>query len=184
MRISDWSSDVCSSDLLSIDPADVVWAVIAYNLVVVVSLLPLSAVAERIGFRRMFAIGMTLFMLASLASAASESLLGLLLSRMAQGLGSAMLMCLFGGLVRNIYPLNKLGMGISLNAMTVGSMAVLGPTIGAFILQFASWHWIFLVNIPICIGTYFGIRFLPDVQRNRGRFDWVACIFSVPVRSE
>src|SRR3546814_11895753 len=89
MRISDWSSDVCSSDLLSIDPADVVWAVIAYNLVVVVSLLPLSAVAERIGFRRMFAIGMTLFMLASLASAASESLLGLLLSRMAQGLGSA-----------------------------------------------------------------------------------------------
>src|SRR3546814_18673036 len=85
----------------------------------------------------MFAIGMTLIMLASLASAASESLLGLLLSRMAQGLGSAMLMCLFGGLVRNIYPLNKLGMGISLNAMTVGSMAVLGPTIGAFILQFA-----------------------------------------------
>ncbi len=166
---------------LSINPADVVWVVIAYNLVVVVSLLPLSAVAERIGFRRMFAIGMTLFMLASLASAASESLLGLLLSRMAQGLGSAMLMCLFGGLVRNIYPLNKLGMGISLNAMTVGLMAVLGPTIGAFILQLASWHWIFLVNIPICIGTYFGIRFLPDVPRSRGRFDWVACVLSVPV---
>src|SRR3546814_916797 len=72
-------------------------------------------------------------------------------------------------------------MGISLNAMTVVSMAVLGPTIGAFILQFASWHWSFLVNIPICIGTYFGIRFLPDVPRNRGRFDWVACILSVPV---
>src|SRR3546814_8503054 len=93
-------------------------------------------------------------------------ILGVLLSRMAQGLGSAMLMCLFGGLVRNIYPLNKLGMGISLNAMTVGSMAVLGPTIGAFILQFASWHWIFLVNIPICIGTYFGIRFLPEDRKS------------------
>jgi DHA2 family multidrug resistance protein-like MFS transporter len=166
---------------LSIDPADVVWVVIAYNLVVVVSLLPLSAVAERIGFRRMFALGMTLFLVSSLASAVSSSLLGLLLSRMAQGFGSAMLMCLFGGLVRNIYPLNKLGMGISINAMSVGVTAVLGPTIGAFVLQVASWHWIFLVNIPICIATYFGIRFLPDVPRNGGRFDWLACLLSVPV---
>src|SRR5690606_9559853 len=59
---------------LSIAPADVVWVVIAYNLVVVVSLLPLSAVAERVGFRRMFAVGVTLFMLASICSAASVSL--------------------------------------------------------------------------------------------------------------
>ncbi|MGB3289362.1 MAG: MFS transporter [Burkholderiaceae bacterium] len=166
---------------LSIDPADVVWVVIAYNLVVVVSLLPLSAVAERIGFRRMFTAGMTFFILSTLASAVSSSLTSLLLSRMAQGLGSAMLMCLYGGLVRNIYPLNKLGMGISINAMTVGVTSVLGPTIGAFILQFASWHWIFLVNVPICIATYFGVRFLPDIPRNQSRFDWLACLLSVPV---
>ena len=166
---------------LSIDPADVVWVVIAYNLTVVVSLLPLSAVAERIGFRRMFAMGMTVFMVASLAAASSDTLTGLTIARMSQGLGSAMLMCLFGGLVRNIYPLHKLGMGISLNAMMVGVMAVLGPTIGAFLLQVAAWQWIFLVNIPICIAAYFGIRFLPDVPRNRSRFDWIACALSVPV---
>lgn len=166
---------------LSIDPAAVVWVVIAYNLTVVVSLLPLSAVAERIGFRRMFTIGLTLFMVASLASAMSNSVATLTLARMAQGLGSSMLMCLFGGLVRNTYPLNKLGMGISVNAMMVGLMAVLGPTIGAFILELASWQWIFLVNIPICLGTYFCIRFLPEVPRYRGRFDWIACLLSVPV---
>src|SRR3546814_11965082 len=85
MRISYWSSDVCSSDL-------VVWVVIAYNLIVVVSLLPLSAMAERVGFRRMFAVGLTLFMLASLSSAASVSLTTLIVSRVALGLGSAMLM--------------------------------------------------------------------------------------------
>ncbi|NYT84756.1 MFS transporter [Pollutimonas harenae] len=166
---------------LSINPGDVVWVVIAYNLVVVVSLLPLSAVAERVGFRRMFAAGMTLFMLASLGSAASVSLTTLILSRMAQGLGSAMLMCLFGGLVRNIYPLNKLGMGLSLNAMTVGLMSVAGPTLGAFILQLASWHWIFLITLPLCLIAYFGIRYLPDIPRNRGRFDWLACALSIPV---
>ncbi|MDS1139510.1 MFS transporter [Pusillimonas sp. SM2304] len=166
---------------LNRDPADVVWVVIAYNLIVVVSLLPLSAMAERIGFRRMFTLGLTLFMAASLASAASGTLVTLMLARVAQGLGSAMLMCLFGGLVRNIYPLNKLGVGLSLNAMTVGVMSVLGPTLGAFILQWASWHWIFLVTIPLCLIAYSGIRFLPDIPRNSGRFDWTACALSVPL---
>ncbi|GAB2887346.1 MFS transporter [Paralcaligenes sp. KSB-10] len=164
---------------LSIDPASVVWVVIAYSLMVVVSLLPLSAVAERIGFRRMFGLGITVFMLSSLACALSTSLVGLVSARIAQGLGAAMLMCLFGGLVRNIYPLRKLGFGISLNAMLVGVMSVLGPTIGAFILSVASWPWIFAINVPICLLSYLGIRFLPDVPRNQVRFDWVACALSV-----
>lgn len=166
--------------VLDIDPARVVWVVIAYSLVVVVSLLPLSAVAERIGFRRMFALGMSLFLVSSLASAAATSLAWLIGSRMAQGLSSAMLMCLFGGLVRNIYPLNRLALGISLNAMVVGVMSVLGPTIGAFIVAASSWHWIFLVNVPICVVAFFGVRQLPDVPRNAGRFDWVACLLSIP----
>jgi DHA2 family multidrug resistance protein-like MFS transporter len=166
---------------LAIDPGAVVWVSIAYNLTVVVSLLPLSAVAERIGFRRMFALGLTLFLLSSIAAVLSGSLISLTVARVAQGLGSAMLMCLFGGLVRNIYPLNKLGMGISINAMVVGLMAVVGPTMGAFILQIASWQWIFVVNIPIGIATYFCIRFLPEVPRNSGRFDWLACALSIPL---
>lgn len=165
---------------LQIDPARVVWVVIAYSLVVVVSLLPLSAVAERIGFRRMFTLGMTLFMISTIASASAGSLTWLICSRVAQGFSAAMLMCLFGGLIRNIYPLSKLAMGISLNAMMVGLTAVLGPTIGAFILQVASWNWIFLVNIPVCIAAYFCVRFLPDVPHSRVRFDWVACLLSIP----
>lgn len=169
------------AESLHIRPANVVWVVIAYNLTVVVSLLPLSAIAERIGFRRMFLIGVTLFMLAAVSSASSSSLIWLILSRIAQGLGSAMMMCLFGGLVRNIYPLNKLGMGLSFNAMTVGLMAVLGPTVGAFILEVASWQWIFLISLPVGLGTYFGARFFPDVPRNRGRFDWIGCLLSAPV---
>ncbi|HEY9281602.1 MAG TPA: MFS transporter [Eoetvoesiella sp.] len=166
---------------LGIDPAAVMWVVIAYSLMVVVSLLPLSAVAERIGFRRMFGLGITVFMLSSLFSALSTTLYGLTAGRIAQGLGAAMLMCLFGGLIRNIYPVRKLGFGISLNAMTVGFMSVLGPSIGAFILEFASWRWIFAINIPFCLLAYFGIRFLPDVPRNIVRFDWFACALSVLV---
>lgn len=163
---------------LEIPAADVVRVVLAYSLALVVTLLPFSALAERIGFRRMFTVGLVVFSLASLAAALSTSLLTLLLSRVVQGLGSSMLMCLFGGLVRNIYPLRGLSMGLSLNASMVGVTAVMGPTIGAWILALASWPWIFLINLPICVLAFFGIRFLPDVPRAAGRFDWVAAILS------
>jgi len=164
---------------LAIDPSAVVWVVIAYSLTIVVFLLPFSAVAERIGFRRMFALGITVFMLASLGCALSVSLASLIVSRVVQGLGASMLMCLFGGLVRNIYSSRDLGFGISLNAMMVGLMSVLGPSIGAFILGIATWPWIFAINIPVCLLVYFGIRFLPDVPRSTARFDWIACGLSM-----
>lgn len=166
---------------LVIAPAAVIWVVIAYSLTVVVCLFPFSAVAERIGFRRMFALGITVFMVSSLACAMSTSLFSLVTARIVQGLGASMLMCLFGGLVRNIYPLRRLGFGIGFNAMMVGITAVLGPSIGAFILQIASWPWIFAINVPICLLTYAGIRFLPDVPRSKSRFDWVACGLSMLV---
>lgn len=163
---------------LNIPPAKVVHVVIVYNLALVSTLLPFSALAERIGFRRMFTIGILVFGLASLGSALSTSLTTLMLTRIAQGLGSSMMMSLFGGLVRNIYPLRQLGMGLSLNASMVGGTAVMGPTIGAWVLELASWPWIFLINLPICFLACFGIRFFPDVPRSAGRFDWLAAVLS------
>ncbi len=158
----------------------IVRVVIAYNITVVVTLLPFSSVAERIGFRRMFALGLVLFGLASFGSSQAASLEGLLLSRIIQGLGASMLMCLYGGLLRNIYPLRRLAVGISLNATVVGLTAVMGPTIGAWILALASWPWIFLVNLPICALCCLGVRFLPEVPRVPARFDWLAAALTLP----
>lgn len=166
---------------LAISPSAVVWVVIAYSLTTVVFLLPFSAVAERLGFPRMFGLGITIFMVSSIGCALSTSLVGLISARVAQGLGAAMLMCLSGGLVRNIYPSRDLAFGISINAMMVGLMSVLGPSIGAFILEITTWPWIFALNVPICLLTYLGIRFLPDVPHNKTRFDWVACGLSMLV---
>jgi len=164
---------------LGASPAATVWIVNAYNLTVVVMLLPLSALAERVGFKRMFSGGLALFTLASLTCALAQSLPMLTVSRMVQGLGAAALMSLFGGLVRNIYPLRLLGRGISLNAMTVGVVSVLGPTIGSAILATASWPWIFAVNLPVGLLALFGARFLPDVPRVRVRFDWASALLSM-----
>jgi DHA2 family multidrug resistance protein-like MFS transporter len=166
---------------LSIDAGQVVWVAMSYNLAVVVSLLPLSAVAERIGFKRMYVVGMLVFMLASIAAALSTSLTSLVAARIGQAVASSMLMGMFGGLVRNIYPINKLAAGISVNAMVVGLMSVLGPSIGAFILEIAAWPWIFWVVVPFCVGSLALVRFLPDVPRLAARFDGLACVLSMIV---
>jgi len=166
---------------LGIDAAVVVWVAIAYSLTIVMTLLPFSALAERIGLGRLFALGVGVFLIASIAAVFSYDFATLIMARIAQGIGSSMLMCLFGGLVRNIYPLRRLAMGLSLNAMTVSLTAVLGPSLGAFILDWGSWRWIFFLNIPFCIAAWFGVRFLPRVPRNQRRFDWFAAAMSFPV---
>lgn len=163
---------------LGIPASQSVWVVLAYSLTLVGCLLPLSAVAERVGFRRMFAVGMGVFLLASVSAALSSSMTQLVASRVVQGVGSAMLMCLFGGLVRTIYPYSRLAAGISVNAFCVGMSAVLGPTLGALLLQWASWPAIFLVNVPLGLLTYFGLHHLPDIPKRTGPFDWTACTLS------
>ncbi|WLW62030.1 MFS transporter [Achromobacter aegrifaciens] len=161
---------------LNASPAQAVWIVNAYNLAVVMMLLPLSALAERIGFRRMFTFGLMLFTLASLGCALAGTLWQLTAARVFQGIGAASLMCMFGGLVRNIYPLKLLGRGISINATTVAIMSVLGPTIGSAILSVAPWPWIFAVNLPICALTMLGLRHLPEVPRNDVKLDWISAL--------
>jgi len=157
---------------LQAQPSQAVWIVNAYNLAVVMLLLPLSALSERVGLRRMFAMGLGLFAAASLFGAISASLWQLTAARILQGIGAASLMCMFGGLVRNIYPIRMLGRGISINATTVAVMSVLGPTIGSVILEVAHWRWIFAINLPICAVVMFGLRHLPEVPRNNIQLDW------------
>jgi DHA2 family multidrug resistance protein-like MFS transporter len=91
-------------------------------------------------------------------------------------------MCLFGALVRHIYPPNMMARGIGINAMMVGVTSVLGPTIGSFILSVSSWHWIFAVNIPIGLLALLGVKYLPDVTPIKGRFDGLsACLSMVTI---
>lgn len=163
---------------LGIPASQSVWVVLAYSLTVVGCMLPLSALAERVGLRWVYGVGMAIFLVCSLSAALSSTMTQLVMSRVGQGLGSAMVMCLFGGIMRNTYPLGLLSVGISLNAFVVGITAVLGPTLGALLLQWFSWPAIFLVNIPLALCSYLGLRHLPDIPRRAGPFDWTACALS------
>ncbi len=165
---------------LNVGEADSIWIVNAYTISVMATLLPLSAVAERVGFKLMFRLGLALFTIASLLCALSGNLHSLVAARMLQGLGAASMMCLFGGLVRHIYPAHKLAAGISINAMTVGVMSVVGPSVGAAILSVASWQWIFGFTVPICLFAMYAAGYLPEAaSRSKGRFDYLSAVLNI-----
>ena len=133
---------------LHVSPADVIWVVNVYQIVLVATLLPLAALGEIVGHRRIYLGGLLLFTLASLACACAWSLPSLLTARVLQGLGASGIMSVNTALVRFVYPARLLGRGFGHNALVVATAFTLGPTIASGILAVGPWSWLFAVNIP------------------------------------
>jgi DHA2 family multidrug resistance protein-like MFS transporter len=156
---------------LSAPAAEAVWVVNAYQLAIVVSLLPMAAIGEMIGFRRVFQVGIVVFTFGSLGCTFAHSLPVLAFARAIQGFGAAGIMSQNGALVRFTYPAKMLGKGLGLNALVASAGAALGPTVASGILAVASWQWLFAVNVPIGIATFLlGRGSLPDNPKS-GSFD-------------
>ena len=124
---------------LNASPASSIWIVNAYQIAIVIALLPLSFLGDMVGYRRIYKIGLALFTFTSLACALSTSLEMLTLARVAQGLGGAALMSVNTALIRLIYPQRFLGRGMGINSFVVAVSSAAGPTIAAAILSMASW---------------------------------------------
>ncbi|MBS0453831.1 MAG: MFS transporter [Proteobacteria bacterium] len=150
---------------------DAVWVITAYQLAVVMFLLPASALGARLGYRRVFASGVALFTLASVLCAVSGSLPLLLAARFLQGLGAAAVMPLGLALLRFTCPRQMLGRAISWNALAVAGATAAGPATGAFILSVSSWPWLFAVNLPIGMLVLAACTRLPQVPPSRDRID-------------
>ena len=160
---------------LGISPSDSIWIVNAFQLVIMMLLLPFSTLGELIGYRKVYLIGVAGFTVGSLACALSWSFHILVASRVLQGIGAAMIMSVNTSLIRIIYPKRHLGKGVGLNATVVAIASVTGPSLAAAILSFTTWEWLFAINVPIGIVTWFmGRKFLPDnPTKVAGRhFDW------------
>jgi len=155
--------------------AESIWVINAYQLAIVVSLLPLAALGEIISYRRVFQGGLVLFVLASGACVLAHSLPALALARVAQGLGAAGVMSVNGALVRHTYPLRQLGRGVGLNALVISVAAVMGPSIASGILAVGPWQWLFAVNLPVgAAALLVGAVALPDSTRTGRGLDLIS----------
>lgn len=164
---------------LGVDPADSVWIVNAYQLAVVATLLPVAALGEIVGQRRVYLVGLALFTVASLVCALAWSLPALVAARILQGVGASALMAVNVALIRFIYPTSQLGRGLGLNAFVVGIGFALGPTVASLILVAASWPWLFAVNLPIGVAAIaLARRALPETPRAGHAFDRVGALLN------
>lgn len=143
-------------------PASAVWVVNAYQLATLGLLLPCAQLGERFGYRRVYLIGVVIFTVASLGCILAPSLPLLAGARAVQGIGAAGMMAVNAALVRLTYPTSMLGRGIALNSVVVATSAVAGPTVAALVLSVASWPWLFVIQLPLCLLVIFmGRRALP-----------------------
>ncbi|UGB03797.1 multidrug transporter subunit MdtD [Leclercia sp. G3L] len=147
-------------------------AIISYTLTVAM-LIPVSGwLADRFGTRRVFMLAVTLFTLGSLACALSSSLGELVVFRVIQGVGGAMMMPVARLALLRAYPRSELLPVLNFVTMPGLVGPILGPVLGGVLVTWASWHWIFLINIPIGIaGIFYARKFMPNFTTPRRKFD-------------
>jgi len=162
---------------LGASPATSVWIVNAYQLTITVLLLPLAALGDRLGYRRVYIPGLALFTIGSVGCALATGLDTLIFARVFQGIGAACIMSMNAALVRATYPAKMLGRGIGYNALVLSMSAAAGPTLAAIILSVTSWPWLFMINLPVGIAAVVvGWRSLPQAAGHGHRFDWISAL--------
>ncbi len=140
-------------DSLHVTLAELEWIVHAYVLAFAVLILTGAAVGERIGRRRTFIAGLSVFVLGSAAAGAASSVALLVAARAVQGVGAAFLMPLTLTLLTAAFPPERRGRALGIWSAISGLGVALGPIGGGLLTAGLSWHWIFWVNVPVGVAA-------------------------------
>lgn len=159
---------------LQISPAESVWVVTAYQVALVMTLLPCAALGESFGYRRVYTAGVGLFVFGSGLCALAPSLWFLVVARFIQGLGGAAIMSLGIALLRLIVSEQQLGAAISWNTLAVALSSAAGPALGALVLSSANWRLLFAINLPLGALVLLGTRVLPDAAGTGRKLDMMS----------
>lgn len=161
---------------LGVPASETVLIVTIYQLILVMTLLPLSALGDRLGHQRLYRCGLTLFMGASLLCFFAKSLPFLLVVRAVQSLGAAAVLSVGSALVRAIYPAEILGRGLGLNTIVVASAAALAPSVGGLMLGLMPWPWIFTAGVPFALLSLLISRALPSTPPINEPYDVLGAV--------
>jgi EmrB/QacA subfamily drug resistance transporter len=147
---------------------EILWIVNAYVLVLAVLLITAGRLGDLRGQRNLFAAGVAVFTLASLACGLSGNADFLIAFRAIQGLGAAMLMPQTMAIIIATFPAERRGSALGVWGAVAGLATVAGPTLGGFLVTAASWRWIFFVNVPVGV-VVLALTFtvIPDTRMER-----------------
>lgn len=131
------------------------WVVSAYTLVFASLQITAGGLGDRLGRKQWFMIGLIVFTLTSILAAFSQNIEMLIAMRALQGVGAALIMPLSLSLISDAFPPEERGKAVGIwGAISVSGIA-LGPVVGGVLVEYASWHWVFLINVPIGVIALF-----------------------------
>jgi EmrB/QacA subfamily drug resistance transporter len=146
----------------------ILWVLNAYVLTLAVLLITASRVGDILGQRNLFIAGLALFTLASAACGLSQDSSQLIVARIVQGVGAAILSPQALVIVATIFPAARRGAALGIMASVTALASVAGPTLGGLIVTYLQWRWIFLVNVPIGVaGIALAFWLVPDLRPGR-----------------
>ncbi len=162
---------------LHVQPSSAVLVITIYQLVLMMTLLPFSALGDRFGHRASYQFGQMVFVVATILCFFARSLPFLVLVRGFQALGAAAAMSVSSAMIRRIYPLSRLGRGLSFNTVIAASSAALAPTAGGAVLAVARWPWLFAIVVPFgLLSILIGRTSLPQEKPRNDPYDVLGAV--------
>ncbi len=172
---------------LHADLVEMIWVIMGYILVSTIFLLTFGRIADLLGRVRMYNLGFVVFTIGSLLCGLSSTATELILFRLVQGSGAALMMVNSMAIITEVFPPNERGRALGINAITWALGGVASPLLGGLILAAADWRWIFFINVPIgIIGAAWGYVALKETSRRGAseKFDPLgAVLFSLSLLS-
>jgi DHA2 family multidrug resistance protein-like MFS transporter len=157
---------------LQVNSSTTVLVVSLYQLTLVMTLLPLSALGIHLGLRRVYQYSQLIFLITTALCFFARSMPFLLVVRVIQALGAGAALSVSTGLIRSIYPARRLGLGLSISGVVLSVAGSAAPTLGGMVLSVARWPWIFVAVSPLALLSYLlGRSSLPDPQPRNDPFD-------------
>lgn len=167
---------------LALTSAEVQWVQESYILVFAALLLVFGSIADRIGRKRLLIIGIVIFALASVWAGLTDSASQMILARVVQGIGGAMVLPTTLSLVNANFQGKERGIAFAVWGATIGGMVAIGPVLGGWLATDFDWRWAFGINLPIGIIIIAGLLyFLPESKsaQRAGGIDIVGAAISV-----
>ena len=163
---------------LASDMYGVQWIITSYMIAAAIALLITEYLIKTFGSKKIFVLGVALFTVASFFCGMSDTLTSIILFRVIQGIGEALIMVTSHIMIFSYFPPNQQGLAMGIFGLGVSFAPALGPTLGGYLTEYYGWRMVFFINVPVGILLITaGLLYLPkDLKFEKLKFNFISLI--------